>query len=298
MKLAIKLRTRLFLSISALITVALLGLLLGVVSVMQMAKTQEALIRNNFITLDLGLKLRQSLGDQLVMMLHNQPDPQALQASAQQYLKLLDEGIEHERKNDLHSGFAQAREDYSSFLLAFNKAHDAQLNLSNDKELTSRFNQLRNGLITEHRRALDTIYAAQAAARDRALVIAALLGLVGLAVLIIGFITAHGIARRFGAPIEALAKAADNIGKGNFEVVLPLSSATEMNLLTRRFGIMAEALRQHQATNIDELLAGHSSPPPCSSASSVWLCATGRRGSVALRRTSMSFRACATSSPH
>lgn len=75
MKLAIKLRTRLFLSISALITVALLGLLLGVVSVMQMAKTQEALIRNNFITLDLGLKLRQSLGDQLVMMLHNQPDP-------------------------------------------------------------------------------------------------------------------------------------------------------------------------------------------------------------------------------
>ena len=40
MKLAIKLRTRLFLSISALITVALLGLLLGVVSVMQMAKSQ------------------------------------------------------------------------------------------------------------------------------------------------------------------------------------------------------------------------------------------------------------------
>ena len=256
MKLAIKLRTRLFLSISALITVALLGLLLGVVSVMQMAKTQEALIRNNFITLDLGLKLRQSLGDQLVMMLHNQPDPQALQASAQEYLKLLDEGIEHERKNHLHSGFAQARLDYESFLQAFNKAHDADLNLSNDKELSSRFNQLRNGLITEHRRALDTIYAAQAAARERALVIAALLGLVGIAVLIIGFITAHGIARRFGAPIEALAKAADNIGKGNFEVVLPLSSATEMNLLTRRFGIMAEALRQHQATNIDELLAG------------------------------------------
>ncbi|MBP3933756.1 MAG: PAS domain-containing protein [Pseudomonas sp.] len=256
MKLAIKLRTRLFLSISALITVALLGLLLGVVSVMQMAKTQEALIRNNFITLDLGLKLRQSLGDQLVMMLHNQPDPEALKSSAREYLKLLDEGIEHERKNNLHSGFAQAREDYSSFLLAFNKASDAQLNLSNDKDLTSRFNQLRNGLITEHRRALDTIYAAQAAARDRALVVAALLGLVGIAVLIIGFITAHGIARRFGAPIEALAKAADNIGKGNFEVVLPLSSATEMNLLTRRFGIMAEALRQHQATNIDELLAG------------------------------------------
>ncbi len=41
MKLAMKLRTRLFLSISALITVALLGLMLGLVSVMQMAETQE-----------------------------------------------------------------------------------------------------------------------------------------------------------------------------------------------------------------------------------------------------------------
>ena len=130
MKLAIKLRTRLFLSISALITVALLGLLLGVVSVMQMAKSQEALIRNNFISLDLGLKLRQSLGDQLILMLRNEPDPQALQASAREYMALLDEGIAHERKNELHSGFAQAREDYDKFLQAFHKANSAALNLS------------------------------------------------------------------------------------------------------------------------------------------------------------------------
>ncbi|MNG10138.1 Alginate biosynthesis sensor protein KinB [compost metagenome] len=85
---------------------------------------------------------------------------------------------------------------------------------------------------------------------------AGLLGLVGLAVLIIGFVTAHAIARRFGAPIEALVQAADNIGQGNFEVTLPVSSAEEMNQLTKRCGIMAEALREHQATNIDELLAG------------------------------------------
>ena len=256
MKLAIKLRTRLFLSISALITVALMGLVLGVFGVMQMAKTQEALIRNNFITLDLGLKLRQTLGDQLILMLHNEPDTAELKATSEQYLKLLDEGIEHERKHNLTSGFAKARVDYVSFLEAFNQTHRQGLNLSNNNDLTNRFNALRNGLIDEHRKALETINTAQAQARERAMVIATVLGLVGVAVLIIGFITAHGIARRFGAPIEALAKAADNIGKGNFEVVLPLSSATEMNLLTRRFGIMAEALRQHQATNVDELLAG------------------------------------------
>lgn len=44
MKWPMKLRTRLFLSISALVTVALLGLLLGLVSVMQMATVQQRLV--------------------------------------------------------------------------------------------------------------------------------------------------------------------------------------------------------------------------------------------------------------
>ncbi len=111
-------------------------------------------------------------------------------------------------------------------------------------------------MISEQKRALDNITEIERESRERALLIAGLLGLVGVAVLFIGFITAHAIARRFGAPIEALVQAADNIGQGNFEVTLPISSAVEMNQLSRRFGIMAEALREHQATNIDELLAG------------------------------------------
>ncbi|SDY54277.1 KinB sensor domain-containing domain [Pseudomonas sp. NFIX28] len=256
MKLAMKLRTRLFLSISALITVALLGLLLGLVSVMQMAKTQEALIRNNFITLDLGLKLRQTLGDQLIIMLNHNPDRAALDESRQEYLALLDQGIEHERQNNVHNGFTQARDDYQKFFEAFERADGSSAGVNGNTELTHRFNTLRNGLIGEHKQALDNINDIEHQARNRALLIAGLLGLVGLAVLIIGFITAHGIARRFGGPIEALAKAADNIGQGNFDVTLPLSAAAEMNLLTRRFGIMAQALREHQATNVDELLAG------------------------------------------
>lgn len=257
MKLAMKLRTRLFLSISALITVALLGLLLGLVSVMQMAGNQEALVRNNFVTLDIGLKLRQTLGDQLILMMGDKPDPTAFEASKQHYFQLLDEGIAHDQGGEGRQyGFLQAKNDYQSFLQALDQSSDPSRLLSGNEELTARFNVLRNGLITEHKHALDSINETQRQARDRALLIAGLLGLVGLAVLIIGFVTAHAIARRFGAPIEALAQAADNIGQGNFEVTLPVSSAVEMNQLTKRFGIMAEALRQHQATNVDELLAG------------------------------------------
>lgn len=257
MKLAMKLRTRLFLSISALITVALLGLMLGLVSVMQMAGNQEALVRNNLVTLDLGIKLRQTLGDQLVIMLSERPDSQAFEASKQRYFELLDQGIAREPE-DLGNeyGFKKAKADYLSFVRAYEVSPDTTHVLYGNDELTERFNALRNGLINEHKRALDNIGTTERKARERALLVAGLLGLVGLAVLIIGFITAHAIARRFGEPIEALAKAADNIGQGNFDVMLPVSSAVELNQLTRRFGIMAEALREHQATNIDELLAG------------------------------------------
>jgi NtrC-family two-component system sensor histidine kinase KinB len=112
MKLAIKLRTRLFLSISALITVALLGLLLGLVSVMQMAGSQEALVRSNFVTLDLGLKLRQTLGDQLIIMLAEKPDPVAFEASKQHYFELLDQGIAQQQEGDDQPyGFRQAKAD-------------------------------------------------------------------------------------------------------------------------------------------------------------------------------------------
>ncbi|MFJ4195606.1 ATP-binding protein [Pseudomonas sp. NPDC089534] len=254
MKLAMKLRTRLFLSISALITVALLGLLLGLVSVMQMAGSQEALVRNNFVSLDLGLKLRQTLGDQLIMMLSAKRDPVAFEASRQHYRELLEEGIAHERQSEgSPGGFAQVKADYLSFMEAYDRSGTS---LSESGDLRERFNTLRNGLVTEHKRALENINSVQQAARQRALLIAGLLGLVGLAVLVIGFITAHGIARRIGAPIEALAKAADSIGQGNFEVTLPISPALELNQLTRRFGLMAQALREHQATNVDELLAG------------------------------------------
>ena len=61
MQLPMKLRTRLFLSISALITVALLGLLLGLFSVTQMASSQSELIQRGFNAVEIGQKLRQHL---------------------------------------------------------------------------------------------------------------------------------------------------------------------------------------------------------------------------------------------
>lgn len=256
MKLAMKLRTRLFLSISALITVALLGVLLGLASVLQMASAQQALVRENALTLDLGLKLRQNLGEQLSLLLDDTLDKPALEALQRQFQQLLEEGVNHDDDSPGEQGFAKASIDYQAFLQAYRSSSSPSQNLGAGQPLGYAFNLLRADLVESHRRALQHINESEQQAHDRALLIGGLLGLVGLAVLILGFVTAHGIARRVGQPIEALAKAADQIGQGNFDVTLPVSHALELNQLTRRFGLMAEALREHQATNIDEVLAG------------------------------------------
>ncbi|MGE8322762.1 MAG: KinB sensor domain-containing domain [Pseudomonas sp.] len=248
-----KLRTRLFLSISALLTVALLGLLLGLVSVLQMATVQQQLVRDTTHTLEVGLKLRQNLGEQLTLLLDEDTAPENLRLLQDNFLALLNQGLE---QGGERTGFSKARSNYQAFLQAYRNSAAPAHSMGMEQPLGAAFNQVRTDLIDSNKQALEHITRSEEYTRDRALLVSGVLGLMGLLVLVLGFVTAHNIARRFGQPIEALAKAADQLGEGNFDVTLPITQATELNQLTRRFGLMAEAMRKHQATNVDELLAG------------------------------------------
>ncbi|RRV45024.1 KinB sensor domain-containing domain [Pseudomonas sp. p106] len=253
MRWPMKLRTRLFLSISALITVALLGLMLGLVSVLQMTAAQQASVSNTTHVLEIGLKLRQNLGEQLMLILDAQTSPQSLRALQDNFQDLLDQGL---AQGGERTGFNKASSNYQAFLSAYRQSAAPANSMGADQPLGAAFNQVRTDLIDSHKLAIDYITRSEQLSRDRALLVSGVLGLTGLVVLMLGFFTAHNIARRFGQPIEALAKAADQLGQGNFDVTLPVSQAIEVNQLTRRFGLMAEALRKHQETNVDELLAG------------------------------------------
>ena len=248
-----KLRTRLFLSISALVTVALLGLLLGLVSVLQMATMQQQLVRDTTHSLEVGLKLRQNLGEQLNLILDDDTAPENLRSLQDNFQSLLAKGLE---QGGERTGFSKANSNYQAFLQAYRDSPAPARSMGVDQPLGAAFNQVRTDLIDSHRQALDLITRSEERSRDRALLVSGVLGLMGLVVLVLGFISAHNIARRFGQPIEALATAADQLGKGNFDVTLPVTQAAELNQLPRRFGLMADALRKHQATNVDELLAG------------------------------------------
>jgi len=250
-----KLRTRLFLSISALITVALVGLVLGLVSVMQMAASQQSLLQGSFHTLESGLKLRQLLGDQLVIVWADTPDLKAFEQAETQFEAALEQAKAGANPDQL-SHFEQIGEHYQAFLQRFDDVIRSGGIARADNALSTAFNTVRNDLIEAYKATLQSITANERASHARAQWISALLGLVGLAVLCVGFITAHRIARRFGEPIEALANAADEISQGRYDVALPVSTATEMNRLSDRFVTMAQALRNHQATNVNELIAG------------------------------------------
>jgi NtrC-family two-component system sensor histidine kinase KinB len=248
-----KLRTRLFLSISALVTVALLGLMLGLVSVLQMAAVQQQSVHETTQALETGLKLRQNLGEQLTLILDQDTAPESLQVLQENFQSLLHQGLE---QGGERTGFSKASSNYQAFLQAYHDSPAPARSMGVDEPLGAAFNQVRTDLIDSHKQALDQITRSEEITRDRAMLVSGVLGLMGLVVLVLGFITAHNIARRFGQPIEALAKAADQLGQGNFDVTLPVTQAIELNQLTRRFGLMADALRKHQATNVDELLAG------------------------------------------
>ncbi|MED5606527.1 ATP-binding protein [Pseudomonas sp. JH-2] len=241
---------------SALITLALIGLLLGVFSVMLMGREQERLISHNFATIASSQQLRQSLDDQLAQLLSDSPDAQRLVVLRGQFDHYLAEGrarAANDVERTLYERIDQANQEFQGQV---SSSGSSRWSLVVESDFSRSFTALHQYLLALHSHAIQTISDAERSSRLHAWLIASLLGLVGVAILVIGFVTAHGIARRFGAPIEALAQAADHIGKGDFEVSLPVSREAEMASLSRRFGLMAQALAEYKATNIEAVLAG------------------------------------------
>ena len=75
----------------------------------------------------------------------------------------------------------------------------------------------------------------------RALVSAIILALLFAALLVL---VAHWVSRRIAGPVHQLIRAADRLGQGDFDPVLPPETQNEFGVLSRSFLHMAQALRQ------------------------------------------------------
>ncbi|MDG9925211.1 MULTISPECIES: ATP-binding protein [unclassified Pseudomonas] len=258
MKLPMRLRTRLFLSISALITVALLGLLLGLFSVTQMARSQSDLIQRGFSAVQISQKLRQHLGDELLLLVDDdRPDPARLAQVHQRFLDTLEQGFNAGLGRRYEDGLRESAALYDEMqrvVQSSTPAGEVPHNLARYESFTAAFERLRDQIRSEQDQVVSRVIENERRAGERSRLIAVLLGLMGLSVLGIGVLTANGIARRFGAPIDLLARAADQVGLGQYDVVLPVSPVVELAALSRRFGLMTEALRQYHSSNLSQLL--------------------------------------------
>lgn len=256
MKLQMKLRTRLFLGFSALMTVALLGLLLALVSVVQMAKSQEKLIRENFGVIEINQQLRQSLSNHLLLLVRGQRDDAALTEARTSFQAALAQGLSQAARSDDRHAYQAIGEAYARLTDELDAPSAPQASLLEDNALSQAFNHVRELMVDMQQSAYDQIRDTEIRSRERAQLLAGLLGLTGMAVLLIGFVTAHSFARRFGDPIEQLSSVADQIGRGDFNISLPASPIAELSSLIRRFGLMAQALHDFKQTNVEALVNG------------------------------------------
>jgi NtrC-family two-component system sensor histidine kinase KinB len=250
-----KLRSQLFLSSSALLTVALVGLLLGMFSVLQLTRAQNQAMNHNLEIIDASLGLRQELDKQIILMIAEKLDREALKASEQRFQGWLRQAGQSAVDTSDHQAIAEIEQAYAHFDELLARPFTVRRELLDNDTFGRAVEALRERINIVQKRYVKAVESAQADAREHAWLIAGLLGLIGLAVLLIGFVTAHSIAQRFGRPIEALARAADQIGQGDFQITLPISPVAELSALSRRFGLMAEALGQFKHSNVEALLA-------------------------------------------
>ena len=249
------LRSRLFISSSALLTVAIVGLLLGMFSVLQLTQVQSQAMTRNLQIIDASLGLRQELGKQVILLLAEDLDREALKASDQQFKLWLQRAAASATDDSDRQAVAEIERAYANFDDLLAKPLTVRRELLRNDSFGRAIEALRDRINAVQTRYVDAAAYEEARARERAWLIAGLLGMICLAVLVIGFVTAHNIAQRFGRPIEALARAADQIGQGDFQVTLPLTPVAEMSALSQRFGLMAEALREFKNSDVEALQA-------------------------------------------
>lgn len=250
-----KLRNRLLISSGALITVALAGLALSMFSVMQLTKTQSQTMTRNLQIIEATIGLRQEVGRQVTLVLSETLDRQALDHADAEFNRLLRAAGEVATESADQKALLEIGRAYQVFADMLEQPFAVRNELLQNDKFGGNLQNLRNRINEVQTRYLSAVQRAQDSATERAVLITWLLGLIALAVLLIGFVTANSIAQRFGRPIEALAHAADRIGQGDFHVTLPISPVAELSALSRRFGLMAEALRQLKSSNVEALLS-------------------------------------------
>jgi len=251
----VKLRTRLFLRSSALLTMALAGLLLATFSVLQLTRAQGLAVTRDLDILQASQAMERELGRQTTLLLAENLDRAALLASLQRFRQQLDKASVQIALDDDRLALRAVAGAFGTWAELLRRPYSVRSELLRHDEFASTLAAVRERLNDLQIRYVRAVEQSQQSTRETARIVAGLLGLSGMAIILIGMITAHSVARQVAEPIESLAGAADRIGRGDFDITLPVSRENELRALIQRFGLMAESVREFKHSDVEALQA-------------------------------------------
>src|SRR5690606_7386911 len=111
----VKLRSRLFLSNGALLTVALIGLLLGIFSVLHLTRAQSQAMTSTLGSIEAATGLSQELNRQLALLLVDEPDLTAIRTADARFEEWLAEARKEARHETEHQTRTELTEAYAVF---------------------------------------------------------------------------------------------------------------------------------------------------------------------------------------
>jgi len=252
----VKLRNRLFLGISGVLAVALLGLALGLYSVLHLTRIQNEAMASNLPIIEASQRLGHELSTQVALLLAENLDRGALSGSQETFQRWLTNAAASAKSQSDREAIAAIEHDYGIFKHILARPFTVRSELLLNDELSAAIMAMRDRISSVQARYVQNVERSSGTTQERATLIATLIGLVIIAVLLIGLITANRIAQRVGGPIEALVWAADRIGRGDFRIILPVSRVAELGVLSRRFGLMADSLQEFKNSDLAALQAG------------------------------------------
>ena len=190
-----KLRSRLFLRSSSLLTMALAALLLAVFSVLHLTTAQGLAMTRNLDILQASQAMEHEVARQTTLLLAEHLDPVALRACLERFQGQLETAAEKAVDEADREAVAALARTYAVYAELLQRPASVRSELFSHDEFAAAIALVRDNLNTVQTRYVSAVEHSEQSTREKARIIAGLLGLSGMAIVLIGMVTAHSVAR-------------------------------------------------------------------------------------------------------
>lgn len=270
-----RLRTWLILGYSAVLALALMGLGLGLLTVLGLASTSARMVEEDFSGIDLASRLRTLISAQQLVVAKRLVDgdgdvARLMPPFEREALSMLRQARTLAGSNRAEAEvIARAETAVIRLVDAIQQAGAPPPLVPTSADLApvgvpvsritpaivAGFESLRAATLDYYHHHHEAMLARGNHIRQQSDRLALALGLLAVFTVLVGVLTSLRLAERLSAPMERLAEAAARVASGDFEVRVGRTGLSEADLVAQRFDDMAAALARFHAMNLDRIVA-------------------------------------------